>query len=167
MRNVISLVIGAFCFLYIPLYLNGESMESRINIITLGVSDITRSRLFYEKMGWIASSASNENIVIFHSKGTALALFPESMLAADAHTEPTKMIGFRGITLAYNVPSKPEVEKILDQAKAAGGKIIKEAQDVFWGGYSGYFADPDNHLWEVAWNPYWPLQSDGTIQIPE
>ncbi len=142
-------------------------MEPRINIITLGVSDINRSRLFYEKLGWKASSASNENIVIFHSKGTALALFPESMLAADALTEPTNIQGFRGFTLAYNVANKSEVGMVLGQAEAAGGKIIKEAQDVFWGGHSGYFSDPDGNLWEVAWNPFWPLQSDGTIKIPE
>lgn len=142
-------------------------MEPRINIITLGVSEVSRSRKFYEKLGWKASSASNADMVIFHSKGTALALYPEPMLAADALADPTKCIGFRGLTLAYNVGSKPEVAKILKQAEAAGGKIVKAAQDVFWGGHSGYFADPDGHLWEVAWNPHWPLQKDGSLKLPE
>ena len=142
-------------------------MEPRINIITLGVSQISKSRKFYEKLGWKASSASNENIVIFHSNGAALALYPEPMLAADAEVDPTERKGFRGVTLAYNVADKSEVAKFLDQAKAAGGKIVKQAQDVFRGGHSGYFSDPDGHLWEVAWNPHWPLQKNGLLKLPE
>jgi catechol 2,3-dioxygenase-like lactoylglutathione lyase family enzyme len=141
-------------------------MGPRIHIVTLGVSDLARSRRFYEEwLGWKASSASNEHFVIFKSEGSLLALFPEKALAQDANVDPIRK-GFRGISLAHNVAEKHEVETVLRKAEAAGAKIEKVAQDVFWGGHSGYFSDPDGHLWEVAWNPLWPIQKDGSIQLP-
>lgn len=139
-------------------------MESRINIITLGVKDIAKARAFYEKMGWQASSVSNEHYVAFLSQGTLLCLYPEAALAEDALTTPDRK-GFRGVTLAYTVERKDQVKATLEEAELAGGKIVKPAQDVFWGGHSGYFADPDGHLWEVAWNPHWPMEN-GMLQLP-
>jgi len=139
-------------------------MKPRINIITLGVQNIEQSRKFYEALGWKASSASNEHMVAFQGNGIVLCLYPEEALAEDANAVPSK--GFRGVTLAYNAPSKQEVDQALKKAAQAGAKIVKEAQDVFWGGYSGYFADPNDHLWEVAWNPHWPLDSNGNIKLP-
>ena len=140
-------------------------MEPRINIITLGVKDLERSREFYEDLGWLPSSVSNENIAIFRLGGVALCLYPEKLLAEDATVDPQRM-GFRGVTIAYNVASKSEVADILREAEAAGANIVKPAQDVFWGGHSGYFADPDGHLWEIAWNPHWPLVN-GQVAIPD
>ena len=94
-----------------------------------------------------------------------LALYPWDKLAEDAQVS-NEGHGFRGVTLAHNVRERKEVHEVLTQAAAAGGKIIKPAQDVFWGGHSGYFADPDGHLWEVCWNPHFPLAEDGTVLIP-
>src|SRR5579885_3637377 len=128
-------------------------MESRLNIVTLGVSDTARSRRFYEALGWKASSASQGDIVFFQLGGMVLALYSREALAEDA-TVAAAGSGFRGVTLAQNVRSKEEVARALKVAEAAGAKILKPAQDVFWGGHSGYFADPDGHLWEVAWNPH-------------
>ncbi len=145
--------------------LKGKAMEPTINIITLGVKNIESSKQFYEQLGFKTSSATNEHIVVFKTKGVVLCLYPADLLAKDAGVNP-KQSTFHGITLAYNVAKKEDVAPILAHAASAGGKIIKEAQDVFWGGHSGYFADPDGHLWEVAWNPHWPLV-DGMSQVPD
>lgn len=101
----------------------------------------------------------------FHTNGIVLALYPREKLAEDAHVN-AKGDGFSGVTLAHNVPKKDEVKIILDQAKQAGAKIVKAAQDVFWGGHSGYFSDPDGHLWEVAWNPHFTFKKDGHLNLP-
>ena len=140
-------------------------MMSRIHVVTLGVSDIARSRAFYEALGWKASQTSNEHFVVFHSNGALLALFPEKQLAEDATVDHARS-GFRGIALANNVSSKEGVALFLKKAETCGAKIVKPAQDVFWGGHSGYFADPDGHLWEIAWNPFWSLKPDGSITLP-
>ncbi len=141
-------------------------MQPRINVITLGVEDIERSRKFYEDLGFIASSTSNEHFVAFQAAGIVLCLYLAKSLAEDARVEPNRE-GFRGVTLAYNVEEKNEVARILAQVEKFGAKIVKPAEDVFWGGHSGYFADPDGHLWEVAWNPHWSLEEDGTIRLPK
>jgi uncharacterized protein len=141
-------------------------MEQRLSLITLGVSDLDRSREFYERLGWRRSMAKSEGIVFFQAGGMALALYPRAELAKDAKLAPEGH-GFNGITLAYNARTRAEVDAVLSEAKAAGAKIQKPAEDAFWGGYSGYFADPDGFLWEVAWNPYFPIAEDGSIQIPE
>lgn len=128
-------------------------MDPRINIITLGVNDIPRARQFYEQgLGWKVSSASNEHIVFIKTKGVILALYPNHLLAEDV-TVSKEGSGFRSFTLARNVLNREQVTEVLEQAKKAGGKIVKPAQDVFWGGHSGYFSDPDGHLWEVAVEP--------------
>lgn len=133
-------------------------MQQRLSIITLGVHDLIRARQFYEKgLQWKVAEASNEDIVFFQLNGIALALYPWEKLAEDTtlgSIKDTNEIAFRGTTLAYNVSDKPTVLSILSKAEQAGGKIIKPAQDVFWGGFSGYFSDIDGHLWEVAFNPF-------------
>lgn len=141
-------------------------MDTRITAITLGVKNIKKSREFYESLGFHASSMSNDHFVAFSTSGIVFCLYPTELLAEDAMTEPG-FSGFRGITLAHNVATKNEVQHILEEAVNAGAKLIKPAQDVFWGGHSGYFADPDGYLWEIAWNPHWPLSKDGLIQLPE
>jgi uncharacterized protein len=141
-------------------------MEQRISIITLGVADLNRSREFYERLGWRRSMAGNEGIVFFQAGGMALALYPREELAKDASVSPDGQ-GFRGVTLAYNARSRAEVDSVIEEARAAGAGIVKHAQDAFWGGYSGYFADPDGFLWEVVWNPFFTIADDGSIQIPD
>lgn len=142
-------------------------MESRVSIITLGVASLERAVAFYrDGLGWPLSGASNDNIAFFKTSGTVLALYPREELAADANIEPQGG-GFSGFTLAHNVAEKQQVSAILGETKAAGAEIVKEAQDVSWGGHSGYFADPDGHLWEVAWNPYAPLAEDGSLILPD
>lgn len=140
-------------------------MEPRISLITLGVSELSKSRQFYEQLGFQASSTSNENVVFFKSWGVVLALYPRHLLAEDAQVEATGT-GFGGITLAHNVHRKEDVDQVLKQAESAGGKIVKPAQDVFWGGHSGYFSDLDGHLWEVAWNPGFRMNERGEITLP-
>jgi hypothetical protein len=141
-------------------------MEQRVNIITLGVADLKRSREFYERLGWRRSMAAAEGIVFFQAGGMALALFPRDELAKDANIAPEGS-GFRGISLAYNTRNRAEVDSVLKDAEAAGARLLKPAQEAFWGGYSGYFSDPDGFLWEVAWNPSFKMAEDGSIPIPE
>src|SRR5579863_7894483 len=117
-------------------------MEQRVSLITLGVADLTRSREFYERLGWRRAMAQAEGVVFFQAGGMALALYPREELARDANV-PSAGNGFRGITLAYNTRTRGEVDSVLSEAQAAGGRLVKPAKDAFWGGYSGYFADPD------------------------
>ncbi len=140
-------------------------MEPRISIVTLGVADLARSRAFYEKgLGWKASDASQGDIVFFQLGGVVLALYPREMLADDV-TITSEGSGFRGMTIAQNVRQKADVARFLKIAERAGAEIIKPAQDVFWGGHSGYFADPDGHLWEIAWNPFAGLNERGELML--
>ena len=142
-------------------------MDQRINVITLGVADIDRSRKFYEQgLGWKRSASSNDNIAFFNAGGIVVALYSRNLLAEDATVSPDGK-GFRGVTLAQNVANKDDVKKVLENAEKAGAKIVKPAQDVFWGGHSGYFSDPDGHLWEIAWNPHWQLSKDGSLRLPD
>jgi len=140
-------------------------MEQRISIVTLGVADLAKSREFYERLGW-KKSGNNESIVFFQAGGMALALYPKGDLAKDAKVSADGS-GFAGVTIAYNTRSREEVDAVLAEAVRAGAKLLKAAQEAFWGGYSGYFADPDGFLWEVAWNPFFTIGADGAIQIPE
>ena len=129
-------------------------MQPRISIITLGVSDLDRSVAFYrEGLGLPTSYKEGEGIAFFQLKGTWLALYPFQALAKEACLPPERGL-FGGITLAHNVQSKEEVHRVIDQALAAGASLLKPAADMFWGGYSGYFADLDGYPWEVAWNPF-------------
>ena len=141
-------------------------MEQRLSLITLGVSNLTRSREFYERLGWRRSMAKEESVVFFQAGGMALALYPREELAKDATVAPEGQ-GFSGVTLAYNTRNRQEVDSVLKEAQAAGATLVKPAEEAFWGGYSGYFADPDGFLWEVAWNPQFAIAKDGSIQIPD
>jgi len=135
-------------------------MKSKISIICLGVSDLERSRLFYEELGLKTHNFDPaQGVVFFNMEGTWLELFPKSELAKDAGVVDTAVAttDFRGVTLAHNEPTKEGVDRVMAEALAAGAKLVKQPQDVFWGGYSGYFADLDGHLWEVAYNPYTDL----------
>ncbi len=141
-------------------------IEPRLNIITLGVCDIGKAVAFYrEGLGWPQSSASTGDFAIFKlSTGTALALYPRNLLAVDAKVKDNG--GFGGVTLAQNVSDKKTVDRVLSQAVKAGGTLLKPASETEWGGYSGYFADPDGHPWEIAWNPFFVLEH-GQLQLPE
>jgi uncharacterized protein len=141
-------------------------MEQRVSIVTLGVTDLTRSREFYERLGWKKSGASSEGIVFFQAGGTVLALYPRDELAKDAKVSADGQ-GFGGVTLAYNTRTREEVDAALAEAQRAGATLRKPAEEAFWGGYSGYFADPDGFLWEVAWNPFFAIAEDGAIRIPD
>jgi catechol 2,3-dioxygenase-like lactoylglutathione lyase family enzyme len=139
-------------------------MEQRVSLITLGVADLQRSRIFYERLGWKPANAKADDIVFFQVGGMGLALYPRIELAKDANVLPDGQ-GFGGITLAYNARTCDEVDSVLAQAEAAGAKLLKPAKETFWGGYDGYFADPDGFLWEVAWNPFFPIADDGSVRI--
>ena len=141
-------------------------MEARISLVTLGVADIERARRFYEALGFAAGGLSNDHVVFFQLGGTILSLYPRRALAADAHLAPEGS-GFGGVTLGHNARSRDEVDALLAAAAAAGAIILKPAEEVCWGGYSGYFADPDGHPWEVAWNPHFPILEDGTVRLPD
>ncbi len=139
-------------------------MEQRISIITLGVSDLKKARAFYDALGWkVASEDQAEEIVAYNLQNMTLALYPLSKLAEDAKITIERS-GYSTVTIAYNVNSEAEVDETLKEVQKAGGKLIKPAEKVFWGGYSGYFADPDGNLWEVAHNPFAPLGPKGEFQ---
>ena len=141
-------------------------MDQRLSIITLGVRDLGRARRFYEALGWKASKAGNDQIVFFQLLGIVLGLYSREALAEDAHVpDDAPSAKFGGIAIAYNARDKAEVDRVLKEAVAAGAALLKPAQDVFWGGYSGYFADPDGHPWEVAFNPHWRLEDDGSLRL--
>ncbi len=142
------------------------SLERRISLITLGVADVARSTDFYERLGWSKSPASNENVTFIQLKGIVLGLFSRSHLAQDATVEDTPP-GFSGVTLAYNVTSEIGVDAVVKFAVSCGATLVKAPEKVFWGGYSGYVADPDGHLWEIAHNPFFPLDEHGHVVLPD
>ena len=142
-------------------------LEPRLSLVTLGVEDLARARAFYEALGWQCAispdSPEYNNLAAFDLNGFCFGLYPRDKLAEDANVPPEGS-GFRGVALAYNVRDKAEVAQIIQAAVAAGGQCIKPAEDTFWGGHSGYFTDPDGHLWEVAHNPFSPLGEDGAFR---
>jgi catechol 2,3-dioxygenase-like lactoylglutathione lyase family enzyme len=139
-------------------------LDQRLSIITLGVADLKRSRAFYDSLGWkVASEEQAENIVAYDLIGMTLCLYPLEGLAEDAKIKVEKP-EYSTFTLAYNVGSEKEVDVALKEAVRAGGKLVKPAGKVFWGGYSGYFADPDGYLWEVAFNPFAKLGKNGEFR---
>jgi catechol 2,3-dioxygenase-like lactoylglutathione lyase family enzyme len=150
--------------------LNGShnTMEPRITLITLGVTDLPRSVRFYrDGLGWPATCEEGGPVAFFNTAGTRLGLYPIDHLADDIgpDTKVTPRAGFNGITLAHNVRTKEEVARVLALAERAGGRIAKPAQDVFWGGHNGYFTDLDGYHWEVAWNPMNPLDEHGFMNL--
>lgn len=140
-------------------------MEPKISIITLGVSDIKRAFDFYHSgLGFETDAAPTDAIAFFKTKGTVLAIYPIDKLSEDITPDlPKQKSVFSGVTLAHNVANKSDVDAILQQAERAGGTIVKQAQDTFWGGYSGYFADPDGHYWEVAYSDHMQFDENGHL----
>jgi len=129
-------------------------MEQRITFLTLGVKDLKVSIDFYEnKFGWQRSEASSENMIVYSLNGVLLSLYPREELAKDANMSPDGE-GFRGFTMAHNLNSEQEVDNLFKELKAKNVRIVKAPEKVFWGGYSGYIADPDGNLWEIAYNPF-------------
>jgi uncharacterized protein len=141
-------------------------MESRITIITLGVRDFQKSYQFYTELGFKADAKPTDHIAFFKTNGTVLAIYPFDKLAEDIGTDvSTGKSAFSGITLAHNVKHKSDVNDILLQAQEAGGKIVKPAQDAFWGGYHGYFSDPDDYYWEVAYFDQFKYDEQGNLEL--
>ena len=139
------------------------TMEPRISVITLGVRDFARSLAFYrDGLGWEAQV--DDDIAFFPLNGIVLALYPRGSLAGDAGV-PAKPAGFPGFTLAYSTRQAAEVDAVLGKAQEIGARIVKPAQKTFWGGYGGYFADPDGFLWEVAYNPAWNVDRNGNVTL--
>ena len=154
-------------------------MEQRISLITLGVADVSRSRTFYERLGWQGQEA--EETVFFQAGSMALILWGRAKLAADSGVEDTAArdggtagfdrdggtVGFDGVVLAHNLRSRAEVDALLADAAAAGAEITQPARETFYGGYAGCFRDPDGHVWEIAWNPGFTLAPDGSLVLPD
>ncbi len=141
----------------------GALMEQRVSLITLGVADMDRAAAFYEALGW-QRTESPDGVIAFDLIGQTLGLYPKAALAEELGIPEADIGGFSGLTLAHNVRAKEEVAPVLAAAEAAGGRIVKPAQDVFWGGHHGYVADPDGHIWEVAHNPFSTLREDGAFR---
>jgi predicted lactoylglutathione lyase len=143
------------------------TVPARITLVTLGVADVVRATAFYEALGWQRSSASVEgDVSFFQLNGLALAVWSRQALADDAHT-PAEGSGFRGTSLAINLESEAEVDRVAAEWLHAGGTMVVEPHRAFWGGYTGYVADPDGHLWELAHNPGFTLAPDGSMRLPE
>jgi uncharacterized protein len=141
-------------------------LKPRINFVTLGVHDMAAMRAFYERLGLAAAGSSNPDVTFFNVNGVVLGLYGYGALAEDAGIYATAAPVFRGVALAWNGASEGEVDQIMAHAKSVGAAITKPAQKVFWGGYSGYFSDPEGNLWEVAFNPFAPFNDNGQIEMP-
>lgn len=141
-------------------------MRQKFNLITLGVCDIHKALEFYERgLGWIKSSESTEDMIFFPLGGMVLGLYPRNLLAEDAQLQEQGS-GFSGISICYNAKSESEVDTVIEEVKKLGAEIVKPAQKVFWGGYSGYFKDLDGHLFEVAFNPFWEFDEKDNVILP-
>ncbi len=139
-------------------------IPGRISLVTLGVTDLERSRAFYDALGW-ERVGDTDGVAFYRTGGALLSLYPLESLAGDAGLAPART-GFSGMSLAINVESIEAVDAAFVTATAVGATILKAPASVFWGGYIGYFADPDGHTWEVAYNPEWPLDAAGLPQLP-
>ncbi|SNR39333.1 VOC family protein [Paracoccus sediminis] len=140
--------------------------RQRITLVTLGVADLDRARRFYDGWGWSAHSASQPGVFFYQMNGAVLALFGRADLAAD-QGRSSATLGTGAVTLAQNCADDGETDAVFRAAVAAGATILKRPETAFWGGYSGYFADPDGHVWEIATNPFWPLAADGSLTLPD
>ena len=138
-------------------------MEQRVSLVTLGVTDLARARAFYEALGWKTGASPADDVVFFQAGGSVLALWGREQLAEDSAVEDPG--GWGGVTLAYNGRSPEEVDAVIEEARAAGASIVREPAATFWGGYSGVFLDPEGHPWEVAHNPHWTIEKDGSVSL--
>lgn len=138
----------------------------RVTLITLGVADMARSRAFYAALGWQMHSQSQDAVTFYQANGFVFGLFGLADLAKD-QGRPDAPLGAGAATLAQNFETEAEVDAAYARALAAGASALKAPEKVFWGGYSGYFADPDGHVWELAMNPFWPLAADGSLTLPD
>lgn len=136
----------------------------RVTLITLGVDDLERSRAFYAALGWVPAEAP-EGVTFYQMHGAVLGLFGRDALAED-QGRPGAELGTGAMSLAQNFATEEEVDAAFAAAVAAGASVLKVPETAFWGGYSGYYADPDGHVWEVAMNPFWPLAEDGSLTLP-
>ena len=143
----------------------GDAVEQRISIVTLGVADLSRSRGFYEQLGWRGQEV--EETVFFQAGGQAVVLWGRAKVAADAGIDDDGTGTFAGIVLAHNVGSRDEVDRVVGAAAAAGAEVSKAPCETFYGGYAGFFRDPDGHTWEVAHNPGFTLEADGSLTLPD
>lgn len=140
-------------------------MEQRLSLVTLGVADLARSQAFYERLGWRGHLL--EETVFFQAGGIAVVLWAREKVATDAGIEDRSSDGFGGMTLAHNVRSRAEVDEILRAAAEAGAEVTVPARETFYGGYAGFFTDPDAHVWEIAHNPGFTLDSEGRLILPD
>ena len=138
-------------------------MEQRVSLVTLGVRDLARARAFYEALGWRTGAGESDDVVFFQTGGSIVSLWSRESLAEDSGVEDGG--GWGGITLAHNVRTPAEVDTIVEHARAAGATITREPGETFWGGYTGVFLDPEGHAWEVAHNPHWTVEDDGTVTL--
>lgn len=144
----------------------GHALRPRLNFVTLGVSDVARAKAFYEMLGLRQHGMGNENVGFFDVNGVVLSVYGHAALAADAKMQGEPPPAFRGMSLAWNCENPGEVDAVLTHAVACGATLMKAGEKVFWGGYSGYFADPDGHLWEVAHNPFVTIDDDQHVRLP-
>lgn len=140
-------------------------MEQRLSIVTLGVADVAAARRFYERLGWSASSVGGDEIAFFQAGSIVFSLYSLEEMTTDLGIE-SDCSGCASIALAYNVRQKEDVDAVLAEAEQAGARLLKPAEEKFWGGYAGYFADPEGYAWEVAWNPAFELSEDGSLRLP-
>jgi catechol 2,3-dioxygenase-like lactoylglutathione lyase family enzyme len=145
--------------------------DAILTLVTLGVADLERSTAFYEALGFKRKASNAEGVGFFQAGAIAFAVWPADELAKDANKNANaaraEASTFRGVALAWNCRSEGDVDAAIERARAAGATVLKPARKTFWGGYAGYFADPDGHLWEVAHNPGFPLSDDGRLLLPE
>jgi hypothetical protein len=140
-------------------------MEARLSLVTLGVLDLPRATSFYEGLGWPRRVRAADGVAFFQLGTLGLSLYPRAELARDAGV-PLQDGPSQGFTLAYNTRTRTEVDEVLARAEALGARVTQPAQEAFWGGYHGHFADPDGFLWEIAWNPGFPIAEDGSLSLP-
>jgi predicted lactoylglutathione lyase len=140
-------------------------VEQRLSLVTLGVSDLARARSFYETLGWKTRAEPDDDVVFFQAGGMIVALWDRAKLAEDSVVEDGG--GWGGVTPAQNQRSPADVDKVIEEARAAGATIGREPAETFWGGYSGVFIDPDGHPWEIAHNPRWTIADDGSVILPD
>ena len=144
-----------------------ESPAARLTLLTICVADLARSTAFYEVLGFRRKARGAEGVAFFDAGGVILSLWSAREMAKDSGIALGRPAGFRDVSLAWNVASPEEVNRAMARAASAGARTLRKPETVFWGGYTGYFADPDDHIWEIAHNPTFPLSDDGRLTLPD